>query len=192
MKKDAKSVSKFLSLVLRHKPESVGIKLDKNGWAKVSQIKSKMGISQTVLDNVVNTNDKQRFAYSQDGTMIRANWGHSISIELNLEPVEPPDLLYHGTATRFMSPILAEGIDKRQRDHVHLSTDYETAEQVGSRHGKPHVFEVDAKQMHEDGVEFYFSTNVNIWLTDYVDPKYIKSDNDVTDIIESPMNFTDF
>jgi putative RNA 2'-phosphotransferase len=191
MKKDLKSASKFLALVLRHKPEKIGITLDRQGWAKVSEIKAKTGYSQKLLEDVVAGNDKKRYAFNHDKTMIRANWGHSVNVQLALEPSEPPDILYHGTATRFKDSILDSGIEKRGRDHVHLSTDTETAESVGSRHGSPFIFEVDAKQMHADGFEFYLSTNVNIWLTDHIPPEYLKDEDTLTDIIESPINFSD-
>lgn len=169
-----KENSKFLSLVLRHKPEKIGIKLDENGWADVSELLSKMknGITMEILEEIVVTNDKQRFAFNEDKTKIRANQGHSINVDLELKVLVPPNMLYHGTAERFIKSIMETGLDKRNRTHVHLSQNYDTAISVGSRYGKPVILKIDTKKMSEDGYIFYLSEN-NVWLTDSVPVKYI-------------------
>lgn len=176
--KEKKKISKLLSLVLRHAPETIGLELDKNGWAAtvdiVNKIESKFSnFTLEMLREVVETNDKQRFVFSEDETKIRANQGHSLkTIDLDLEAKEPPFTLYHGTASKNMRSIKASGIDKRQRQHVHLSADKETAHKVGSRHGAPVILKIDAYQMSEDGLVFFQSEN-GVWLTDFIDPKYI-------------------
>jgi putative RNA 2'-phosphotransferase len=178
MEKNIKSTSKFLSLVLRHKPEEIGLLLDENGWVSVNELIQKMNakgndIDIDLLNEIAETNDKKRFAFNDDKTKIRASQGHSIEIDLALEPSVPPNILYHGTATRFVKSILKEGLTKQQRQHVHLSEKLETAIAVGARHGKPIILIVDAKQMQEEGFLFYQSEN-NVWLTDKVEVKYIK------------------
>jgi putative RNA 2'-phosphotransferase len=125
-----------------------------------------------LLDDIVKTNNKQRYEYNEDETLIRARQGHSIKVDVNLSESTPPDILYHGTATRFLDSILEKGIVKGNRLYVHLSKDEETATTVGARHGKPYVLKIDAKKMYEDGIKFYLSNN-NVWLTDFVDAKYI-------------------
>lgn len=172
-----RNASKFLSLVLRHKPESIDIQLDKAGWANVSELIEKMNkvgyhLTMDKLQEVVKNNDKQRFSFSEDLTMIRANQGHSIDVQLGYVPVKPPETLYHGTALRNKELILQGGIDKRQRHHVHLSSNKDTALNVGQRHGKPFIFVVLSRKMYEDGIQFFQSEN-NVWLTDYIDPKYL-------------------
>ena len=174
---DLNNISKFLSYVLRHKPEAIGIKLNKEGWIGVDELitaanKDGNNLNRALLDEVVFTNDKQRFAYSADGLSIRANQGHSVDIELALKPTTPPDILYHGTATRFIESINEQGLIKKQRQHVHLSALHETAVSVGQRHGKPIVLSINSKQMHEDGHLFYLSNN-GVWLTDFVAAEYI-------------------
>ncbi len=169
-----KEISKFLSLVLRHKPETIGIKLDSNGWVDVDELISKMqkGITKEILEEIVLTNDKQRFAFNEDKTKIRANQGHSLNIDLGLKESTPPDMLYHGTAERFIKSIMETGIKKNSRRHVHLSENTETAVSVGNRYGKPVLLKVDTKRMSVDGYKFYVSEN-NVWLTDSVPVKYI-------------------
>lgn len=172
-----KSIGKFLSLVLRHEPSKIGVVLDDNGWADVEDLiikcgKHKMSFTKEELDEIVETNNKKRYAYSVDGSKIRASQGHSICVDLEYEPKCPPKFLYHGTADRFLSAINSEGIKKMNRQHVHLSQDKETAVNVGSRHGRVVVLTLLAGQMYEDGIVFYQSDN-EVWLTDYVDPKYI-------------------
>jgi len=169
--------SKFLSLVLRHRPETVGIVLDENGWVDVDalldacRLKGR-GMTREELDEVVRTNDKKRFAFSPDGQRIRANQGHSVEIDLDLTPQTPPDVLYHGTTDRFLQSILKQGLQKRKRHHVHLSRDPATATTVGGRRGKPVVLRIDAARMQADGFTFYCSAN-NVWLTDEVPATYL-------------------
>src|SRR5690348_6422527 len=136
MEHNLKNISKFMSLVLRHKPEEIGLIIDENGWVKVEELVAKMNltgirVSLDIIDTIVQTNDKKRFAFNEDKTLIRASQGHSIAIELNLVPVEPPEMLYHGTAERFVESILKEGLQKQSRQHVHLSATIETARMVG-------------------------------------------------------------
>ncbi|UKB83938.1 RNA 2'-phosphotransferase [Chryseobacterium sp. MEBOG06] len=174
---EKKKISKFLSLILRHQPETIGVKLDENGWADVEELRAKSAqkriyFTPEELDEVVETNNKKRFAFSEDKTQIRASQGHSINIDLSLEGVQPPDFLYHGTAEANMSSILEKGIEKRTRQHVHLSADKETATKVGMRHGKPVILTIRTGKMYEEGVVFYLSAN-GVWLTDFVDAQYI-------------------
>jgi len=175
--KQKKKTSKFLSYVLRHHPELIDLNLDENGWANVDELitKSKndsQGFTFEELDEIVQTNDKKRFIFNEDKTRIRANQGHSIDINLALIPQQPPEFLYHGTAESNIESILEKGIEKRSRQHVHLSQDKETATKVGMRHGKPIILTINTQKMFDDGIEFYLSEN-NVWLTDFVDAKYI-------------------
>lgn len=176
--KDIKNISKFLSLILRHSPETIHLKLDQNGWADVQELITKSNKNRKALDfetlqHVVETNDKKRFAFNEDLTKIRANQGHSITIDLELQPQTPPDELYHGTVAKFMDAILKGGLQKMSRQHVHLSKDKETAIKVGSRRGVPQILKINANQMTKDGYVFYCSDN-GVWLTDEVPPKYIQ------------------
>jgi putative RNA 2'-phosphotransferase len=169
--------SKFLSFVLRHKPQSIGIELSNDGWVDVDELieqANKHGkcITDELLIKVVKENNKKRFEFSDGGTMIRASQGHSVQVDLGYEEAVPPKVLYHGTADRFEPFIRGEGIKKMSRHEVHLSADMETAVKVGQRHGKPVVMVVDAAQMHIDGFKFHKSTN-GVWLTDTVPSKYI-------------------
>ena len=172
-----KKESKFLSLVLRHHPESIGISLDIHGWAEVNvlikNMKRKFPVfSLKILEEIVATDSKQRYAFSEDNTKIRANQGHSLAVELELLPQTPPECLYHGTASRFVESILKSGLQKQTRQHVHLSIDITTATKVGARHGKPVIFKVNTMAMHKAGYVFYLSAN-GVWLTDMVPPKYL-------------------
>ncbi|MCQ9634399.1 RNA 2'-phosphotransferase [Chryseobacterium sp. WG23] len=174
---EKKKISKFLSLILRHQPESIGLQLDENGWAHIDELREKSAkrriyFTHEELDEVVETNNKKRFAFNEDKTMIRASQGHSIDIDLALETRQPPDFLYHGTAEGNISSILDKGIEKRSRQHVHLSADKETATKVGMRHGKPVILTIRTGKMHEEGLFFYLSAN-GVWLTDFVEAKYI-------------------
>ncbi|MEA9415197.1 RNA 2'-phosphotransferase [Flavobacterium sp. PL02] len=176
--KIAKSISKFLSLVLRHSPETINLKLDENGWADVEELIAKCSkngntLDSELLDYVVENNDKKRFAFNDDKTKIRASQGHSISVELNLNEAEPSEFLYHGTVGKFMDSIKKEGLQKMSRQHVHLSQDRETAIKVGGRRGAPQILSVRSGAMHRDGFKFYLSEN-NVWLTDAVPAKYIE------------------
>ena len=166
--------SKFLSLVLRHKPEKIGIKLDEHGWAKVPEILMGMNLTMEDLEHIVDTDEKRRYSFNDGKTLIRANQGHSIPVDLELEPQEPPEALYHGTVGQFLGAIRREGLQRQSRQYVHLSQDVETAAKVGSRRGKPVVLKIDSAGMHRDGYVFYRSAN-GVWLTDAVPPQYIKS-----------------
>jgi len=177
MNQQLKHISKLMSLVLRHKPEEIGLQLDENGWTNVKQLIEKINakgiqITAETIEDVVETNDKKRFAFTQDKTMIRASQGHSIAVELNLSVITPPDILYHGTADRFLDSILANGLQKQGRQHVHLSAAVETATAVGGRHGKPVILTINAKAMHNNGFKFYLSDN-KVWLVDSVPCQYI-------------------
>jgi len=177
MSQQLKHISKFISLVLRHNPAEIDLQLDEHGWAGVQELIEKMNkkgirISKEVLDTVVETNDKKRFAFNHDKTMIRASQGHSIEVELNLPETVPPDILYHGTTDRFLPGIISNGLQKQKRQHVHLSATIETAISVGSRHGKPVILTVNAKAMHEAGFKFYLSDN-KVWLADEVPSIFI-------------------
>lgn len=170
---EMKKKSKFLSLLLRHRPEKVGLVLDQNGWANVPELLAKTNISMSELLVIVAENDKNRFTFNEDQSKIRANQGHSLKqIDLELQSVEPPNFLFHGTVSKFMQPIRDRGLLKMNRQHVHLSKDRETAIKVGSRRGKPIILSVRASDMYQDGFEFYCSKN-GVWLTDHVPTKYI-------------------
>lgn len=171
-------ISKFLSLVLRHKPETIGIQLDENGWTDVDKLIEKSNsygirFDKEILKLVVDTNSKKRFAYNETLDKIRASQGHSVDIELGYVNQKPPEILFHGTGEKSIQSILDTGLEKRTRQHVHLSNDIETAVKVGQRHGKPVVFKVLAKQMYIDKFEFFLSDN-GVWLTDNVPTKYLK------------------
>ena len=168
-------LSKFLSLVLRHKPEAAHITLDAEGWADVDELikNNQPRFTKEILEEIVATDNKNRYSFSEDGKKIRANQGHSVHIDLKLEPMTPPKVLYHGTATRFLKSIMSEGLKPMSRIQVHLSELYETAVSVGKRHGKVVVLDVDAEQMAADGILFYCSKN-GVWLTDNVPAKYLK------------------
>lgn len=177
MKNQYKQISKFLSLVLRHKPEVIGLNLDENGWAGVKELQEKCAkqnqdFTLEELDEIVETNDKKRFIFNEDQTKIRANQGHSIDINLALKPQQPPEFLYHGTAENNVKSILEKGIEKRSRQHVHLSSDKDTAAKVGMRHGKPVLLTIMTGKMYKNGITFYLSEN-KVWLTDFIDPEYI-------------------
>ncbi|HEX8772700.1 MAG TPA: RNA 2'-phosphotransferase [Pyrinomonadaceae bacterium] len=170
-------ISKFLSLVLRHKPELIGLTLDSAGWVSVSELLRAcqahgQPLTLEELHKVISSNDKQRFSLSADERMIRANQGHSISVELGYSPAIPPDMLYHGTVEKFLPFILEEGLKKGYRHHVHLSPDMETARRVGQRRGKPIVLKVESGRMYKDGRQFFRSEN-GVWLTEHVPPHYL-------------------
>jgi putative RNA 2'-phosphotransferase len=170
--------SKFLSLVLRHSPERIGLTLEHGGWASVPELirlanDAGHQLMEQLLHRVVAENDKQRFALTSDGAWIRANQGHSIQVDLGLDPLEPPESLYHGTATRNVDSIRRKGLLPGRRQHVHLSPDERTAVQVGRRHGTPVVLLVDAGSLHRAGAEFFRSSN-GVWLTSYVPAAFIR------------------
>lgn len=171
-------ISKFLSLILRHQPEVVGLSLEENGWVSVEKLIracSDYGKSFTFaeLKEVVETNDKKRFGFNENETKIRANQGHSLEVEIEFEKKTPPKILYHGTAEKNLGVIFAEGLKKMSRHHVHLSADIETARKVGMRYGKPVIFEIDTEAMILEKFEFFVSEN-NVWLTHNIPPNYIK------------------
>ena len=174
---DLTRISKYISLILRHKPEVIGIQLDAHGWADVNAllagISRKYPINRAILEEIVGRDEKQRYSFSEDGTKIRANQGHSVQVDVELPVTEPPETLYHGTARRFAASIEAQGLLPQSRLYVHLSPDQETAEKVGRRHGEPVIYLVDAGQMHRDGYLFYLSAN-GVWLTKAVPATYLK------------------
>ena len=170
------STSKFISLILRHKPEVIGITLDEHGWANVDELLA--GVSRTHpldmagLEEIVRTDDKQRYSFNEDKTKIRANQGHSVPVDVELEEAAPPELLYHGTGEKYVASIDTQGLTPKARLYVHLSGDYETAYKVGARHGKPRIYQVHSGQMAVDGYMFYRSVN-RIWLTKEVPVRYL-------------------
>lgn len=171
-------ISKFLSLVLRHKPETIGLTPDANGWVEVDELIEKArqhrrALTRPLLEEVVATNDKKRFAFSEDGTKIRANQGHSVTVDLQLKPQTPPEFLFHGTATRFVASIREQGLMPQSRQHVHLSVDEETAVKVGQRHGKPVILRVLSGAMHRNGSEFFVSEN-GVWLSAGIPPDFLE------------------
>ena len=171
-------VSRFLSLVLRHRPEMIGLSLDEQGWASIDDLvrlsqDSREPLTRELIDEVVRTNDKQRFRISDDGLRIRASQGHTIPVDLGLPARQPPEKLYHGTATRFLGSIRHQGLHPRKRRHVHLSSDRHTARQVGGRHGQAAVLTVLAGEMARAGHEFFLSDN-GVWLTASVPPEFLQ------------------
>jgi putative RNA 2'-phosphotransferase len=171
------TISKFLSKHLRHQPEALGLTLAEGGWVEVEILldacaQHGVPITREQLDDVVRTSDKQRFAFDEAGRRIRANQGHSTAVDLQLEPVEPPAILYHGSAEANITQILAFGLLKMKRHHVHLSLELATARKVGQRHGKPVVFAIDSAAMHAKGHRFYVSVN-GVWLTDHVPAEFL-------------------
>lgn len=170
--------SKFLSTVLRHKPQRIGLTLDANGWANVDELlacapRAHVFMTRAELERTVAENDKQRFAFNDDRTKIRASQGHSLRVDLQLAPQAPPAVLYHGTAQKFMASIRQQGLAPRKRNHVHLSRDAETARQVGTRHGEPVILLVHAQAMHAQGFQFFLSAN-QVWLTERVPVEWIE------------------
>lgn len=169
-----KSTSKFLSLILRHKPQLIGIELDEHGWADVDELIHRVkGLDLVKLEQIVATDEKQRYSFSADKKLIRANQGHSIPVDVELAELEPPEVLYHGTAEKFGAAINAQGLLKMSRLYVHLSNDIETARKVGRRHGLPKIFLVESGKMFFDGYKFFRSVN-GVWLTEHVPQKYLK------------------
>ncbi len=172
-----KGTSKFISLILRHRPEVIGIALDEHGWANVDELIA--GVSKThpldreLLEEIVRTDEKQRYSFNEDKTLIRANQGHSIPVDVELEEVQPPKYLYHGTGEKYVSSIEKQGLISKSRLYVHLSKEYETAKKVGSRHGKPVVYRIQAQRMSEAGIIFFRSVN-GVWLTKRVSVQYLE------------------
>lgn len=171
-------ISKFLSLILRHAPETVGLRLEENGWVNVDELitacaQNGRALTREEIEEVVETNDKKRFSFSPSRTKIRANQGHSIEIEIEFEKRMPPAILYHGTAEKNVKSILERGLQKMRRHHVHLSSDKETARKVGMRYGKPVIFEIETKAMIENDFEFFVSAN-GVWLIENVPPQFLR------------------
>ncbi len=179
MSADPVQLSKFLSFVLRHKPDAIGLTLDPQGWVSIDELVKKgnaagMQFGREELLHVVATSNKKRFSLSNDEQRIRAAQGHSAAVELGLSPQEPPNILYHGTATRFVHSILSEGLKPQARQQVHLSIDEATARRVGQRHGKPVILKIEAFRMHAMGFKFFLADN-GVWLTDLVPPQFLSS-----------------
>ena len=170
------TVSKFISLILRHRPEAIGITLDEHGWADVSELIE--GVSKThhldmqTLEEIVRSDSKQRYSFSEDKRLIRANQGHSVPVDVELDRLDPPDILFHGTGKKYMKSIEKEGLLPKGRLYVHLSKDTKTAKTVGARHGTPIVYKVRAGAMARDGYEFFLSKN-GVWLTKKVPVEYL-------------------
>lgn len=171
--------SRFIALILRHKPETIGIALDEHGWADVHELidginaTGKHQIDMATLEEIVRTDEKQRYSFNDDKSVIRANQGHSIPVDVELKECTPPEILYHGTGEKFAASIDAQGLIPKSRLYVHMSADMETARNVGSRHGKAVIYEIDCKSMADDGYLFYLSEN-HVWLTKRVPANYLR------------------
>lgn len=170
-------ISKYIALILRHKPETIGITLDEHGWANVSEliegIAKDHDFNMDMLEEIVRTDNKQRYSFNEDHTLIRANQGHSIPVDVELEEVVPPEILFHGTGEKFVSSIDEQGLIPKSRLYVHISEDIDTATKVGSRHGKPVIYKIKSGEMNRDGFIFYRSVN-GVWLTKAVPVKYLE------------------
>lgn len=170
-------ISRFMSLILRHRPDQIGISLDEHGWANVDELIAGIAVkapnfNMEILEEIVRTDEKQRYSFNDDKTLIRANQGHSIPVDVELEEKEPPEVLWHGTGEKYVSSIDKQGLIPKSRLYVHLSKDEETALKVGKRHGKPVLYRVLALKMHQDGYKFYLSAN-GVWLTKEVPKEYL-------------------
>lgn len=176
MEKKIEQTSKYISLLLRHKPEAAGLTLDEHGWANVQELLAGIGktqyIDMTMLEEIVATDNKQRYSFNEDKTLIRANQGHSIPVDVELEQKEPPEYLWHGTGEKYVAAIKEQGLIPKSRLYVHLSADYETAVKVGQRHGKPVIFKVSSGEMAAEGHAFFCSVN-GVWLTKAVPAAYL-------------------
>jgi putative RNA 2'-phosphotransferase len=175
--KETTRASKFLSLILRHEPERVGLSLDNAGWVEVDVLlqavkQHAVSLSREQLEHIVATNEKKRFAFSDDGLRIRASQGHSVEVDLQYEPMTPPEFLYHGTAASFLDSIREQGLSKMERHHVHLSAETTMTLQVGARRGRPVLLTICSGEMHRAGHVFYQSAN-GVWLVDAVPPRFI-------------------
>lgn len=168
---------RFISLILRHKPETIGISLDEHGRARVDELITGIAgirpFDMEILEKIVRTDGKQRYSFNEDKTLIRANQGHSIPVDVELEQKLPPDILWHGTGEKYVASIDEQGLLPKSRLYVHLSGDYDTAVKLGSRHGKPVIYEVNTGQMQVDGYVFCKSVN-DVWLTKHVPVRYLK------------------
>lgn len=174
---NCKKLSKYMSMILRHHPEAIGITLDEHGWADVDELIEGIArhnkFSREILEEIVRTDSKQRYSFNEDGTKIRANQGHSVHVDLELKPTEPPDILWHGTAEKYVASIDKIGLKPGNRMYVHLSPDKETAVKVGKRHGNPVVYKVKSGEMYRKGFRFYQSVN-GVWLTIMVPVEYLE------------------
>ena len=173
-----KHTSKFISLILRHNPGAAGISLDEHGWANVQELIDGINrsdghiLDMEMLEEIVRTDEKQRYSFNEDHTLIRANQGHSIPVDVDLEEKIPPDILWHGTGEKYVSSIDRQGLIPKSRLYVHLSSDMETARKVGCRHGRPVIYQVDCRRMVQDGYSFFLSAN-KVWLTKEVPVQYL-------------------
>lgn len=172
------NISRYMSLILRHKPDVIGISLDEHGWANVNELingiaKNNTGFNMELLEEIVRTDSKQRYSFNDDKTLIRANQGHSILVDVELEEKEPPEYLYHGTGEKYVESINRQGLIPKSRLYVHLSKNVKTAESVGERHGRPTVYLVHSGKMYNDGYKFYLSAN-GVWLTKKVPVEYLQ------------------
>ena len=169
--------SKYIALILRHKPETIGITLDEHGWANVDELIAGIAKTQSfdmaMLEEIVATDNKQRYSFNDDKTLIRANQGHSIPVDVELKKASPPEILYHGSAEKYEASIDVQGLIPKSRLYVHLSKDYDTAVAVGKRHGKPIVYKIMSKKMESDGYDFFLSEN-KVWLTKKVPLEYLE------------------
>lgn len=170
-------ISKFIALILRHKPETIGISLDEHGWANVDEliegISKQYEFNMEMLEEIVATDNKKRYSFNEDHTLIRANQGHSVKVDVQLKKSNPPDILYHGSAEKYQEFIDKQGLRPKSRLYVHLSKDYDTAVNVGKRHGKPVIYKVNSRKMEQDGYRFFLSEN-GVWLTESVPAKYLE------------------
>lgn len=172
------NLSRYISFILRHRPDTIGLSLDKHGYIDVQDLinginkNSVFNIDLNILKFIVETDNKKRYSFSEDGTKIRANQGHSVKVDLGLKEVKPPSILYHGTGEKYLESILKEGLKSKSRMYVHLSSDIDTAINVGKRHGEPIVLGIDAERMYKDEYKFYLSEN-GIFLAESVPVKYI-------------------
>ena len=176
---DLTRTSRFLSLILRHKPEAIGIELDEHGWANVDEliegIRRTRPFNREMLEEIVRTDEKGRYSFNGDGTLLRANQGHSVSVDVELPVADPPEFLYHGTGEKSVASIDRQGLLPRTRLYVHLSGDRETAHKVGSRHGKPVIYTVLSGEMARAGIRFYRSVN-GVWLVKAVPAQYLRKE----------------
>lgn len=170
-------LSRYMSLILRHKPETIGISLDEHGWANVNELIAGIAkdneFNMDILEEIVRTDNKQRYSFNEDKTLIRANQGHSVPVDVELDVMTPPEFLWHGTGEKYVASIDVQGLIPKSRLYVHLSKDEETAVKVGSRHGKPVLYRVKSKDMAREGYEFYLSKN-GVWLTKEVPAQYLE------------------
>lgn len=172
------NLSRYMSLILRHKPEVIGITLDEHGWASVNDLicgieKNNPGFNMDILEQIVRTDSKQRYSFNDDKSLIRANQGHSVNVDVELKEKEPPEYLYHGTGEKYVKSINQDGLIPKSRLYVHLSKDIKTAENVGKRHGKEIIYRINSGRMYRNGYKFYLSEN-GIWLTKEAPVKYLE------------------